>query len=112
MNMNLVGNRLREIGPQLEELDRRTKELVLSRVSGGRGPTVAPGSSSGPESTGSLSTTADSAGTGSSEIYTIKAGDNFTNIAKRYKVSLNDLMQANPGVDPQRLQIGQEIRIP
>jgi hypothetical protein len=106
MNMNLVGNRLREIGPQIEELDRRTKELAMSRTSGGR---------SSAASTGGVDATSagtESSGSGSGGVYTVKAGDALISIAKRHKVSLNDLMQANPGVDPQRLQIGQEIRIP
>lgn len=44
--------------------------------------------------------------------YTIKAGDTFYLIAKRYGVSLDELLKANPGVDPDRLYIGQVICIP
>lgn len=44
--------------------------------------------------------------------YTIKSGDNFYAIARRYRVSLDDLLEANPGVDPDRLRPGQVICIP
>ncbi|SDL03728.1 LysM peptidoglycan-binding domain-containing protein [Natronincola ferrireducens] len=44
--------------------------------------------------------------------YVIRAGDTFYSIARRYNVSLDALIAANPGVDPDRLQIGQVICIP
>ncbi|WMM24272.1 LysM peptidoglycan-binding domain-containing protein [Tissierella sp. MB52-C2] len=45
-------------------------------------------------------------------LYTIKAGDTFFRIAQTHGVSLNALIAANPGVDPNRLFIGQVICIP
>ncbi|AKL97007.1 putative peptidoglycan-binding domain-containing protein [Clostridium aceticum] len=44
--------------------------------------------------------------------YTIRAGDTFYNIARTYNISLDALLAANPGVDPDRLFIGQIICIP
>lgn len=44
--------------------------------------------------------------------YTIRPGDTLFSIARRFNVSLDDLIEANPGIDPQRLQIGQVICIP
>lgn len=44
--------------------------------------------------------------------YTIRAGDTLYAIARRFNVSLADLTEANPGIDPTRLQIGQVICIP
>jgi len=44
--------------------------------------------------------------------YTVREGDTFFTIADRYNVSVDDLRQANPSVDPDRLQIGQQICIP
>ena len=41
--------------------------------------------------------------------YTIRAGDTFFSIARRFGISVSALMAANPNVDPDRLQIGQEI---
>lgn len=45
-------------------------------------------------------------------LYTIRAGDTLFAIARRFRVSLDDLLEANPGIDPERLQIGQIICIP
>ncbi len=45
-------------------------------------------------------------------MYTIQAGDTFYKIALKLGISLASLLAANPGVDPQRLRIGQVIRIP
>ncbi len=51
--------------------------------------------------------TGDPAGT-----YSIQSGDNFAKIASLKGVALQALLDANPGVDPRRLQIGQKINIP
>lgn len=45
-------------------------------------------------------------------VHTIAAGDTLGKLASRYGVSLDAILKANPGVDPQRLQIGQKINIP
>lgn len=44
--------------------------------------------------------------------YTIRAGDTLANVAGFFNISLDDLIEANPGIDPYRLQIGQIICIP
>ncbi|HBY95083.1 MAG TPA: hypothetical protein DEP84_14175 [Chloroflexi bacterium] len=46
------------------------------------------------------------------QTYTIQEGDILYRIARRFGVSLEDLQRANPGVDPNGLQIGQTIVIP
>ncbi|NLG83641.1 MAG: LysM peptidoglycan-binding domain-containing protein, partial [Firmicutes bacterium] len=35
--------------------------------------------------------------------YTIRPGDTFFSLARLFNVSLDDLLEANPGVDPDRL---------
>ena len=45
-------------------------------------------------------------------VHLIQAGDTLLGISIRYGVSLEDLLIANPGVDPGFLSIGQEITIP
>ncbi|WP_353093656.1 LysM peptidoglycan-binding domain-containing protein [Tissierella praeacuta] len=47
-----------------------------------------------------------------STAYIIKAGDTFFAIARTYGISLDALIAANPGVDPNRLFIGQVICVP
>ena len=44
--------------------------------------------------------------------YTIVKGDYLEKIAKNFHVSVRALMEANPGIEPTRLQIGQKIHIP
>ena len=44
--------------------------------------------------------------------YTIQAGDTFAKIARELGLSIDTLIQANPRVDPRKLQIGQKIIIP
>jgi peptidoglycan endopeptidase LytF len=44
--------------------------------------------------------------------YIIRSGDTLFAIARRFNVSLSDLLDANPGIDPEALQIGQVICIP
>lgn len=44
--------------------------------------------------------------------YTIASGDTFFEIAKRFKVSVADIQNSNPGVRPEALQVGQVINIP
>lgn len=44
--------------------------------------------------------------------YTIKSGDTLYKIARTYKISVDNLVEANPGIDPNRLQVGQTICIP
>lgn len=44
--------------------------------------------------------------------YTITIGDTFFSIARRFGIAVPALEAANPGVDPNRLQIGQQICVP
>ena len=44
--------------------------------------------------------------------YTVRAGDTFYLISRRFGISLDELLKANPGVDPDRLYVGQVICVP
>lgn len=45
--------------------------------------------------------------------HTVKSGENYTRIARAYPgVTVTDLLNANPGVDPRYLQVGQVVKIP
>lgn len=43
--------------------------------------------------------------------HTVRKGDTFATIAKKHRVSVRQIEQANPGVKSNRLKIGQTIRI-
>jgi murein DD-endopeptidase MepM/ murein hydrolase activator NlpD len=45
-------------------------------------------------------------------VYIIQPGDTLSYVASRFNVTLDDLMAANPGVDPNFLSEGQQIVIP
>jgi len=45
-------------------------------------------------------------------LYTIKAGDTYFLLAQRFGTTVEAIQQANPGVNPNNLQIGQVICIP
>ncbi|RSD26121.1 LysM peptidoglycan-binding domain-containing protein [Mesobacillus subterraneus] len=44
--------------------------------------------------------------------YKIKAGDTLWKISLQFRTSVNSILIANPGIDPNRLYIGQNINIP
>lgn len=45
-------------------------------------------------------------------VHTVQAGDTLVRIAQKHGVSLAALQAANPGLDPRRLQLGQQIQLP
>ena len=45
-------------------------------------------------------------------LYTIRAGDTLFALSQRFNVSVEAIIRANPGIDPNNLQIGQVICIP
>ena len=44
--------------------------------------------------------------------YTVKNGDTLYRITRAFNISVDELVQANPGVDPDRLRVGQTLCIP
>jgi LysM repeat protein len=50
--------------------------------------------------------------TDSGKIYVVAKGDNPVGIAKRLRVSYDDLIELNHITDPRKLQIGQKLLIP
>ncbi|MGE5527568.1 MAG: LysM peptidoglycan-binding domain-containing protein, partial [Patescibacteria group bacterium] len=45
-------------------------------------------------------------------VYTIQAGDTLFALAARFGTTVQAILAANPGLDPNRLMIGQQICIP
>lgn len=50
-------------------------------------------------------------GTTESKVYTVSRGDSLWGISRKHNISVEDLERANPGVDPKRLQIGQQLNM-
>lgn len=62
------------------------------------------------KSTGSIKST-DSTKVASEGVHTIQSGDTFSSISRRYGMSVESLIAANPGINSKSLQLGQEIRL-
>jgi len=45
-------------------------------------------------------------------VYVVQTGDTLSGIATRFNVTVDDLVEANRIVNPDALQVGQEITIP
>jgi N-acetylmuramoyl-L-alanine amidase len=104
--LNSALSRLRAYG---NERDKRLKALTLELNKQGERLTQAPrqNSSADIDQASAFNPTAVGAGN-----YMIQAGDTLSKIATQSGVDLKALMDANPGVDPRRLRIGQAIVIP
>ncbi|MCX7710553.1 MAG: LysM peptidoglycan-binding domain-containing protein [Clostridia bacterium] len=48
----------------------------------------------------------------SGRYYSVKAGDTLYLISRRFNLNLRDLINANPGINPERIYIGQVICLP
>lgn len=44
--------------------------------------------------------------------YQIKQGDTLWALARRFSITVEDILEANPGIDPLNLKVGQKITIP
>ncbi|MGB0744044.1 MAG: LysM peptidoglycan-binding domain-containing protein [Opitutales bacterium] len=100
---------VRDNRAEMVKLVERVNELVSSGVR----PAPVAESSSGPERETlppSASNTIETSPAPST--YTITSGDTFARIATKLGVSLQALLDANPGADPRRLAIGQVINVP
>ena len=95
---------LRESVKQLVEHAKQTQQR-LARLEGGNAPVS---SASARESSEPASATPVVA----NGKYKVKKGDYPAKIAKELGVSTKALMDANPGLDPKKLQIGQELNVP
>lgn len=59
--------------------------------------------------------TANANGAGIPSTYTIKAGDSFASLARHFygtEQAMVDIAKANPTVNPRKLQVGQQIKLP
>jgi LysM repeat protein len=113
---------LKKLADQVQEIDKKRqedRELILKEI--GKLGKVG-GSSSGRKSTPNVTTNA--ATGGSSTVgkengyeYKVAAGDTLNIVAKAYrdqgiKVTADQILKANPGLDPKNLKVGQKIFIP
>ena len=48
----------------------------------------------------------------SDRVHVVKRGETLTRIARQYGVSIPSIVKRNPGLDPDRIQVGQKIVLP
>ncbi len=95
--------------------------LVLAAVVLFLLPGFLAGPSSPPAGSGSPSTSASGAGSAAPTtpaaptpvVYVVKTGDTLTSIARKYGLTVDDLLAANPQIkDPNKIKVGDQITIP
>ena len=84
---------------------------LFSILGGGSGGGEEPATTQQPRSTATATATK-AAGKRKRKVYVVKPGDTPSGIAEKTGVSLEQLEEANPDLDPQLLAPGQRIRIP
>lgn len=102
-----VRSEYNRIARSQEMVIQRTQQLNerVAALSGNRGAAVATPSGSSSAGTAAVATPA-------SGKYKVQKGDNPSTIAKKLGIKVSDLLDANPGLDPRRLRIGQELNVP
>jgi len=97
----------------LKELERLERALSISPPSHKSSPEIPPDIKPTP-----LKSHSDSgSGPQNGYDYTVQKGDTLLAIAKAYreqgvKVSTDEILKANPGLDPKTMKVGQKIFIP
>jgi len=114
---------LKKLAEQVQEIDKKRqednervlKELEHLEKSLGASP---PGRRSPPETSPEPLKSHSTAGGGQNGYdYSIRSGDTLLAIAKAYrdqgiKVTVDQILKANPGLDPKNMKVGQKIFIP
>ena len=103
-------------GKRVEDVRQRTDSPARTEQKGqdGRGPrnSVAAADSIGPPSSAAKAVANESKPTESGKVYIVVKGDNPVTIARKLKVSYDELIELNHIDDPRKLQIGQKLLIP
>lgn len=50
-------------------------------------------------------------GTDQEKIHVVESGENFWTISQKYQIAVEDLEKANPGITPEKLQIGAKVSL-
>lgn len=95
-------------GNKSQAVGRRTLTVGAGNIRGYARPKY-----SGSSSTGSSGSTTGGATTGGSEtVYTVKSGDTLSGIAAKYGMTYQTLASYNGISDPNKISVGQKIKIP
>ena len=107
--------RERELLQKLEQLGAENQRLRHLIQNPGQAPVPVPATNQRPPAgpsvrvAGSSNRTPSAAGP---KVHRVKPGENPSSIARQHGIELDDLLAANPGIRPSRLQINQALKIP
>ena len=113
---------LKELAGKLQEVDRKRvedTELILKKIEG-LGKTLGASTPRKPVAIQPATPSGDGSAPGKPEdgyYYVIQSGDSLSAIAKAYgekniKVTVTQIQKANPGLNPEKMRVGQKIFIP
>jgi LysM repeat protein len=105
----LAGNSVLQVG-QVLKVPAATAPQSATAAENTAPSTASPSPGAAPAST--VSSTTPTPEAGATTGYTVVKGDNPWKIAKKFKISQDELMKANGITDPKKIQIGQVLRIP
>ncbi|MGJ3244308.1 MAG: LysM peptidoglycan-binding domain-containing protein [Opitutales bacterium] len=108
-NREQINRNTRNIAAIPDDLEKKLEAFSPPARPAGPSPSADTGSRNGGTDPGR--TSAPTAGPGQS-VHVIESGDTFQRLANEYGVPLDAILDANAGVDPRRLRIGQEVIIP
>jgi LysM repeat protein len=105
----LSGNAILQVGQIL-----KVPEHVITQAAGDAAADTAKLSGGGrdPIPTNASNAVAVPPAVGSVSMYTVVKGDNPYKIAKKFKISPEEVMKANGITDPKKIQIGQQLKVP
>lgn len=102
----------RSLQDRLLGLERQPEPAPESALETESAPEPAPVDATPPAPAGDTSALAMAEAVEKEEVYVIRSGDTLTAVSSGHGIPLDRLLEANPDVDPRRLQVGQKIRIP
>lgn len=93
-----------QVGTELQSLRQELTALTAAREAAAAHPAAAvqAGDSNKPKPTAKTS----------GRKHKVAEGDTLQRIANRYNTSLQAVLDANPGIDPKRVRIGQDVYLP
>jgi LysM repeat protein len=103
------------VGGQVRSLEVQTQRaltVIASQVEALAARSVRPTNAVPERVTGGGGGTRTEAPAGPGGVHAIKSGETLAVVAKKYGVSVEAIMKANPSVDSRRLKVGQKIKIP
>lgn len=89
----------------------RTSVRTIQRLNGMRNTRIYVGQRLKVKAGAASSSGGSSSGTTAKKYYKVRSGDTFGRIAQRHGRSINQLKKLNPGININRLKIGQRIRV-